>query len=105
MKLRNVFCLSLLSFVLIGCEPSPEEQKFQTSENLKVPEFVGKLPDGRIIQRVWVITRRHPHAVYFFANGGQEISVNYPVQAGKTTRNEVIVLLDGIPISTNIIDK
>lgn len=107
MRLRNLFCLGVLTFVLIGCGNSPEEQRYKTSENLKRPEIIGTLPDGRVIQRVWVhqARRHYPHAVYFFANGGREITVNYPVPAGKTTRNEVIVLLDGIPISTNIIDK
>lgn len=105
MRLRNLFCLGVLTFVIIGCEPSPEEQKIKTSESLNAPEFVGKLPNGRIIERVWIHNRIDKHAVYFFANGGQEITVNYPVQVGKTTRNEVIVLLDGIPVSTNIINK
>jgi hypothetical protein len=105
MKLKNVFCLGLLTSVLIGCGYSKEEIEYKTAENLKKPEIIGSLPDGRIIQRVWVNTRHHAHAVYFFIEGGQEITVNYPVYSGKTTRNEVIVLLDGIPVSTNIIDK
>ncbi len=106
MKFKNVFCLGVLTIFLFGCN-SPEEQKNQTSENFKKPEFVGTLPDGRVIMRVWVVRKynRYNHAVYFFMNGGREITVNHSVPEGKTTRNEVIVLLDGIPVSTNIIKQ
>ena len=90
----------------VGCSKTPQEQAKLTKEYFREPEFVGKLPDGRIVMRVFAQVDFHTHSIYYIENGNnKEVTVNYPVRSGKTTRNEVIVFLDGIPVSTNIIEK
>lgn len=107
MKIKNVLCLAILSFGMLGCDKPTEEQLKITQDNFKSPTYIGTLPDGRTVFRVYVQVNHDRHSVYFFDKDDRsnEITVNYPVRRGKTTHNEVIVMLDGIPVSTNIISK
>lgn len=101
--MKSIYLLFLCT-IFVACEKSPIEQKTITQENFNNPEFVGTLPNNKKVMRVWAQLKQKEHAIYFIENGeGTEITVNYPIQTGKVTINEVVVLLNGKSISTNYI--
>ena len=99
--MRNLFLL--FSFILlVGCKSQTELQQ-ETKASFDNPEFIGKV-SGKDLYRVTVVRYHHDHYVYFFKDS-PEVSINYQVSAGKTTRTEVIVLVNGKPVSTNLLEK
>ncbi|AND74956.1 hypothetical protein pf16_33 [Pseudomonas phage pf16] len=81
------YILPLLAAVLLtGCE-SQEGAQFKTQRNAEHPTVVAKLPDGREVKRIKVVNAdMHDHYVYFIERA--DVSTNYKVSQGKTTRNE-----------------
>lgn len=99
MKTKSLLAL-LLAFALTSCS-TPEEAQATTEFNMKNPDTVGTLPDGRVVKH-FVRERSntsHDHHIYFIENPdgkSNTISTNYSVSEGKTTRNETVVLIDGV---------
>ena len=94
MKLKIIPLLCVGLTFLLGCKDNPTvtETKDVTVIN------------GRTLKRATITSGPlNDHYVYYFADtdGSQPISVNY--RSGKIS--EVIVLLDGEPISTNYVKK
>lgn len=98
---RVIFSLILIAS-LVGCDGPNDPVPLKTTEiNFSRPETVGTLPDGRVIKYVVRdMGNLHDHTIYFVDN---TITVNSSVFAGKSTRNQVSVLIDAVmyaPIPT-----
>lgn len=87
--------LTVLAFLLPSCGDSPAEAQAKTEASFDRPREAGTLPDGRKIKYV-VVSRGasyHDHYIYFVDGA---ITVNRSVSQGKTTTNQVTVLIDGV---------
>jgi hypothetical protein len=92
---------TLISLTLTSCEsPNDPGPISRTKDNIESPQTIGTLPDGRVI-KMFERDRggMHNHFIYFVENGDGKsltISTNTEVSAGKSTRNETTVLIDGV---------
>jgi hypothetical protein len=94
MKLKPL--LLLLVLLISGCRDENSPLSLANTEKYFAnPTEVGTLPDGRVVKCVWrdMGENTHAHCIYFVDN---TITVNRSVQAGKTTRNDVSVMIDGV---------
>jgi hypothetical protein len=99
MKLKYI-ALLVSSVLFLSCDgPNDPIPRANTASSFASPETVGELADGRIVKCV-VRDRgyNHPHYIYFVENadGGKTVTTNQAVSAGKSTRNQVTVLIDGV---------
>ena len=100
--MKSIYIL-VACFLFVGCEKTPEEKAIITQGKFNTPQYVGTLKDGR---KILCVTPYNGDRIYYFDNGeGNEVTVNYIVQEGKTSSHEVIVMLDGTSISTNYISN
>jgi len=92
------FFILCLCLALVGCADRNDASVVATNKATLSGngETVGTLPDGRVITRYRIDMGSgpgsHDHWVYV-TNGS--ISINRNEQSGKTTYNEVQVILDG----------
>lgn len=101
--MKKLFLLLTCSLFLTNCDPAPvgtgvtirsnRDPDYYSVKDISKPEKICEFSDGRMLYRIEIgMDRNHSHFVYFF-NNSKELSINYPVPQGKTTRNEVIVQL------------
>lgn len=89
--------LSLILICLtIGCtshtDPSVQNINHQTLS--QQGEFVGELPDGRKVYR-WKIEMGSSYNDHWLYSVGESITINKDVRQGKTTANEVEIIING----------
>ena len=95
--------LVCLALVMTACDDPVILQK-ETNTSFDKPTLVGVI-DGKSLYMVKVYyNNRDPHYIYFFKESG-DISINYSVQQGKYTRQEIVVLLNGKAVSTNYLEN
>lgn len=85
--MKKLLLIPLLCLGLVGCnEPTP---------SIKGKEFtVGTLSNGKTLKCVKIDRESSSaHYAYFVED---TVTVNYSVQQGKSTRNETIVLINGV---------
>lgn len=96
-----LFIAASIAMTLTSCEsPNDPGPISRTKDNLESPQTIGTLPDGRVI-KMFERDRgsSHNHYIYFIENGDGKtttVTLNTEVSAGKTTRNETTVLIDGV---------
>lgn len=85
----------LISLFLVSCEsPSDPAPISRTKASLNSPQTIGELPDGRTIKCVVRdMGSEHNHYIYFVDGVS---TINYEVPQGKSTRNQVVVEIDGV---------
>lgn len=101
---------ALFLLALVGCSDSPtvEQERRQIAQKVDEqavlkPQLVVTLPDGREVYRIKITNtpascdsgcgaNGQPHFVYFV---GETLTVNRVVSSGKSTRNEVEVIVNG----------
>jgi hypothetical protein len=94
----KLLSLLLIPFLLVGCSDEYDaEQKAATKASMESPENIGVLPNGKTLKRIKIDRGdKHDHFVYFV---DETVTINYAVPQGKTTANQVTVLIDGIEYS------
>ena len=118
MKFTIHLSLLLGILVLAGCAPSPEEIKAAndaSAEGLKHPLVIGVTEDNVLIKRYEAqvaesggVTRTHYIYVatpYLHTNIPPTITINHDVQVGKTTINQVDVIIDGAHYIATPVEK
>lgn len=108
----------LISLALLGCIESPASKAAKESEvaalklsdakAAQTPEQMFMLPDGRVLYRIKITARqaesecnscRLPSAPHWVYIAGSDLTINKSVTSGKSTVNEVQVLIDGKPMT------
>ncbi len=87
--------LLLLSLLSLSCKrPNDKEPLEKTKKSFGSPEKIGTLSDGR---EIFLVVRDmgsgHDHNIYFV---GSSATLNQAVSQGKTTVNQITVLIDGV---------
>jgi hypothetical protein len=86
----------VLSLCFVSCAPSEKEKKEfakNTAHSFQNPDKIGTLSDGRGVYRITVDNQYYDHYIYFI-KGSPEITVNWTVQQGKTSVNQVNAILE-----------
>jgi len=109
--MKRLILSILIISSLTGCVSKEEVQdqtaraKIHDDKALFDPELVGNTYDGQKVFRVKIenvppgcdgCSIGHPHWVYFV---GSTLSVNQEVPSGRTSSNEVTVVINGKPVS------
>lgn len=116
--MKSYLIALLCSLVLVGCAPTPEETTAAnkaSEEGLKHPYIVGVTEDNVLIKRYEAqvaesggVTRTHYIYVatpYLHTNIPPTVTVNHTVQVGKTTINQVDVIIDGAHYIATPVEK
>ena len=87
----------LLLCLFCGCSnyDDPEVKLRNKAMLSQGGEFIGELPDGRKVSRYYISMGNQSSAHWIYVTDGS-ITVNHEVRTGKTSHNEVQVLIDGI---------
>ena len=89
--------LFLIILFCLGCTGRNDPTVIKQNENTlsSSGEYVGVLPDGRKVTRYVIDTgSNHDHYLYVIENT-KSSTVNSIISSGKTTRNNVNVIIDG----------
>ena len=105
----TIAALLMFVFILSGCDPSPEaiqEANQINQETLKKGEVIGITEDNFLLKRyrLKVAGSQYDHYVYLAipylaTNMPTTITVNHQQQAGKSTFNQVEVIINGVHMS------
>lgn len=92
----NKIALSLIVAVsIVGCtDENSHEVRIANKENFSSPKEVGVLPNGQVVKRVTLERGAHHNHYIYFADGA--ITVNHAVPHGKSTVNQVTVMINGV---------
>lgn len=95
--MKIIQILSIISFLsLVSCDgPNDPAPMAATKSSFENPEKVGTLQDGREVfcAKRDMESNSHPRYIYFVGN---TITANHTVPQGKTSYNQVTVLIDGV---------
>lgn len=90
--------LLLVPFLLMGCSDEYDaDEKAATKASMESPEIIGVLPNGKTLKRIKI--ERGDQLDHFVYLVDETITINHAVPFGKTTVNQVTVLIDGIEYS------
>jgi hypothetical protein len=103
--MKRIACILIgVVFILSGCDDrvkpdSPEVLKKNEYNLSKQGVYVGTLPNGEFVYRYEIDMGgypNHPNQFMYYISDVQPVTVNYNVPNGKFTRNETIVIIDGV---------